>query len=107
MPRSLGERLLKRLQEEGEQLPDRHHWESRRPDFPFAVNQISVATPDAGLGQVDRLREIVNDLRRRSFRDPDAFGDISQACVRVAGDAVEHVAVVCNQAPTAARIYRT
>ena len=40
-------------------MSDRHHRKSRRPDFPFAVDLISVAASEAGLGEVARLLEIV------------------------------------------------
>jgi hypothetical protein len=92
--------LLERLLEQEEQLPDRHRWESRQQHFLFAADLVAVPTSDAGLGQVAGFLEVVDDLSGRSFGDPDAVGDVSQACIRVGGDVGENVAVVGDQTPT-------
>ena len=105
--KALDEWLLERVQEEGEELADRHHRDSRRPDLPLAVDLIPVATSDAGLGQVTGLLEVIDDLSRRSFCDPDVFGDFSQARIRVGGYVGEHVAMVGHQAPTRRRVSGT
>jgi hypothetical protein len=91
--------LVECLQQYGKQLADRH-WESRRLDFPLTVDLISVATSDTCLGEITGLLEIVDDLNRRSLRDPYLLRDVPQARVRVHGDVGEHVAVVRHQAPT-------
>ena len=102
----LDEWLLERLQKD-EQLRDRDHREPRRPDFPFVVDLVPVATPDPGLGQVARFLEIVDDLSGRSFRDAHVFGDVSQARIRVGSDTCEHVTVVRHQAPKRIRVSGT
>ena len=96
--------LVGRLQEQCEQLSDRHRRESRQPYFRFAPDLIPVATSHAGPGQVAGLLELVDDLDRRSFSDPDAFGDVSQTHIRVGRDAGKNVAVVGEQTPTRRRI---
>jgi hypothetical protein len=65
----------------------------------LAVNFVTVAASIAGLRQVAGSLEVTHDLRRRSFGDPDDSGDVSKACIRVGGDAFEHVRVVGHEPP--------
>jgi hypothetical protein len=92
--------LLERLQEHAEQLCDRHRCQWRGPHVPLAVDSIAISTADARLRQVARLSQLADDLRCGSFCDPNGLGDVSQAGVRVSGDAGEDVAVVGDEAPT-------
>jgi hypothetical protein len=65
----------------------------------LAVDLVAVAASVASLGQVAGLLKVVDDLRRGSFSDPDADGDVSKARIRVGGDALEHMRVVGHEAP--------
>jgi len=95
---SLPERLLFERLEEDAELANRHHAE-RRPYLPLAVDPIAVSTADARLRQMARLPQVGDDLSRRSFRDPDALGDVSQPGVRVGSDADQDLAMVREEAP--------
>src|ERR687886_779495 len=64
-----------------------------------AMDDVLVPAADAGPRHVARLLEIVDDVRRRSFRDPDGAGDVSQSRGRVGGDRREHVRVVRHEPP--------
>jgi hypothetical protein len=103
----LGDGRFERLQEQGEQLRDRNRRQSWRPNLPLAVDLVAVATADARLGQVAGSFEVVDDLGRRSFRDSDGFGDVSQARVRIGGDVGEDPTVVGEQAPAGSLISGT
>jgi hypothetical protein len=92
--------LTERFQKHAEHLCDRHRCPWRRPHFPLALDPIAVSTADTRLRQVARLSKLTHDLRCGSFGDPDGLGDVSQADIRVSGDAGEDVAVVGDQTPT-------
>jgi hypothetical protein len=63
------------------------------------VDLVSVPAPYARPGQVAGLLEVVDDLRRRSFRDSNGLRDIPQPRRRIFGDALEDVRVVCDEPP--------
>jgi hypothetical protein len=96
---ALDEWLFKRLQEQGEQLSNGHSRQTWSLDLPLAVDLVPVASADADPGQVAGMFEVVDDLRRRPFGDPDGFGDVPQARIRLGGDAGKYVTVVGDQAP--------
>jgi pimeloyl-ACP methyl ester carboxylesterase len=65
----------------------------------FPVDFVVVAASVAGLRQVARLLEVVDDVRRRSFSNPHADGDVSEPRAGIGGDDVP--------APQAARMAAT
>ncbi len=65
----------------------------------LVVNLVTVAASVPDLREVARLLEVADDPGDRSFRDADRGGDVSEACVRIGGDALEHVPVVGHEPP--------
>ena len=80
--------------EEPDQLADRVVAVVRMAKRELLVDLISVATSVARLRQVAGFLQIVDDLSRSTFRDPDRGCDVSEPRVWVGGDALEHVRVV-------------
>ena len=63
------------------------------------VDLVAVAASVAGLGQITRCLEVLDDMRRRSFGDADARCDIPEPRAGIGIDALEHVGVVRDEPP--------
>ena len=55
---------------------------------------VRVASSFPSLRQVARLLQVIHDLGRRSFRDPDGCSDVSETDAGVGGEDLKHVGVV-------------
>ena len=58
------------------------------------VHDVTVPAPFAGLRQVTRSFEVVDDLGRRSFRDSDSLSNVSEPDTGVGGHDLKHVGVI-------------
>jgi hypothetical protein len=96
--RSLGGRLGRRF-EEPDQLADGVVAVLGVPQRQVFVHLVMVSAPVADLRQVAGFHQVVDDLCRRSLGDPNDLGDVSEANGWVAGDRLEHVRVVRDEAP--------
>lgn len=63
------------------------------------MHLVVVSPTVPALCQVARLLEVLDDLRRTSFGDADARGDVPEPDVWVAVDAGEDVGVIGDEAP--------
>ena len=79
----------------------------RMAKWKLVVNLITVATSLPPFRQVAGLLKVVNDRHRRSFGNADRGGDVSEPCVRVGGDPLQHVRVVRQEPPTMITVSRT
>lgn len=74
-----------------ERVPQRH------PPVDFVV----VPTPDSLPIKSTFRYQIGDDAMRRTFRDPDAFGDLPQGEVRIARQTHEYMGMVGEEGPSA------
>jgi hypothetical protein len=58
------------------------------------LHDVVVPAPFATLRQVAGSFEIVDEVGRRSFRDPDGFSDVPEAGAGVGGDDLKYVGMV-------------
>ena len=65
----------------------------------LAVDLVAVAASVAGLCQVARLLEVVDDVGGRPLGDADTDGDVSEPGIGIGPDAFEHVGVVRHKSP--------
>jgi len=64
-----------------------------------APDRVGVAAPEPGAVDVAGLDEVGKDPLRRTLRDPDPFGDVTQPHVRVLGEAEQHLGVIGHEGP--------
>ncbi len=65
----------------------------------LAVDFVPVPASLPRLGEVTRLLEVFDDLRRRSFGNPDADCDVTDPHARIGVDALEHMGMVGHETP--------
>ena len=85
--------------QEADEITDRPVAVPGMAERQLPVNFVAVAASVASLRQVAGLFEVVDDMRRGSFGNPDADGDVSEPRAGIGGDAFEHVGVVRDEPP--------
>ena len=90
-----------RLGKEPEDFTDRSLARRRLPNGPLVLDAIAVPTAVAFLHDVPGLGEVANDAERRSFRDLERCGDVTQPDAGVVGDTEQRTGMVRQEAPLA------
>jgi hypothetical protein len=85
--------------EEVEKLSDRMTFLRRVTHLDLRVDGVAVPPADTSPSDVAGFDEVDDDPLSRPLGDPDVRGGVPQPCVRVLGDAQQHLSVVCEERP--------
>lgn len=88
------------LNEEREELPQRHPRFQRVPEVGARDDLVAVASPGLGPDDEALADEFGDDLLDGALGDADPLGEVPDPGLRVAGDRDEHVPVVRQEGPS-------